>query len=93
MDAVGLPTARPKLSETWCAGPASPQMSRKTRQEGRAQGMSTVMGKEGKEKGVPGCKVQPTGDYGPPRREEEAQSSRLREEGLPSPPATAQCGL
>jgi len=55
--------------------------------------MSTVMGKEGKEKGVPGCKVQPTGDYGPPRREEEAQSSRLREEGLPSPPATAQCGL
>ena len=55
--------------------------------------MSTAMGKEGKEEGVPGCKVQSTGDYGPPRRGEEGQSSHLREEGLPSLPATAQCGV
>lgn len=37
-------------------------MSGKTRQEGRAQGMSTAMGKEGKKEGVPGSKVQTTGD-------------------------------
>lgn len=37
-------------------------MSRKTRQEGRTQGMSTAMGKEGKEEGVPGCKIQSTGE-------------------------------
>lgn len=65
---------------------------RKTRQESRAQGKSTAMGKEGKEGGVPGCKVQSRGDYGPPRRREEGQSHQLREEEPRSLPATAQCG-
>lgn len=59
-------------------------MSRKKGQEGRAQGMST----EGREEGIPGCKVQSTGDYGPPRRGHEGQSCHVREEGAP---ATAQC--
>lgn len=37
--------------------------------------MSTVMRREGEEKGVPGHEGQSAGDYGPPRRGEEGQSS------------------
>lgn len=59
-------------------------MSRKNGQEGRAQGTSM----EGRGEGAPGCKVQPTGDYGPLRRGQEGQSCHLKEEGAP---ATAQC--